>query len=119
MPPRQKPAIDYSKVSIEFLDDYLEKFYEDNTVSKVEAAKTVLYLCFSNQNMEYLLQHETAFGTISRTLRDDYKKSLEMTLYLLNVFQAYSNFTDFHDYLIQNQIGDTTMKIIEHEIKRY
>jgi len=102
MPPRVKQSIDYSKVNIELLDDYLEKFYEDNTQSKVEAGKTILYLCFSNQNMEFLLQHETALGTISRTLRDDFKKSLEMTLYLLNVFQAYSNYTDFHDYLITN-----------------
>ncbi len=43
--------------------------------------------------MEIMIDHETLFGTISRTLRDDYKKSIELTLYLLNIFQAYSNFT--------------------------
>jgi hypothetical protein len=47
---------------------------------------SLLYLCFSNENMEYMLEHETLFGTISRTLRDDFKKSLELTLYLLNIF---------------------------------
>ena len=82
-----------------------------------------------------MLDHETLFGTVSRTLRDDFKKSIELTLYLLNIFQAYSNFTDFHEFLLtvstiimmcfitqfyfQNQIGDTTIKIIDHEIKRY
>lgn len=79
----------------------------------------LLYLCFSNENMEYMLEHETLFGTISRTLRDDFKKSLELTLYLLNIFQAYSNFAQFHEFLLTNQIGDTTMRIVEHEIKRY
>ena len=69
--------------------------------------------------MEIMLEHETLFGTVSRTLRDDYKKSVELTLYLLNIFQAYSNFTQFHEFLITNQIGDTTIRIIEHEIKRY
>lgn len=69
--------------------------------------------------MEIMLEHETLFGTVSRTLRDDYKKSVELTLYLLNIFQAYSNFTQFHEFLITNQIGDTTIKIIEYEIKRY
>jgi hypothetical protein len=69
--------------------------------------------------MEFMLEHETLFGTISRTLRDDYKKSIDLTLYLLNMFQAYSNFANFQDILIQNQIGDTTIRIIEHEIKRY
>jgi len=69
--------------------------------------------------MEIMLDHETLFGTVSRTLRDDFKKSIDLTLYLLNIFQAYSNFTQFHEFLSTNQIGDTTMKIIEHEIKRY
>jgi hypothetical protein len=49
--------------------------------------------------MEMMLEHETLFGTLSRTLRDDYKKSIELTLYLLNIFQAYSNFTQFHEFL--------------------
>ncbi len=87
------PAIDFSKVSIENLDRYIENFYEEQIEKKVEGAMSLLYLCFSNENMEYMLEHETLFGTISRTLRDDYKKSLGLTLYLLNIFQAYSNFT--------------------------
>lgn len=66
-----------------------------------------------------MLSHETLLGTVSRTLRDDYKKSMELALYLLNIFQAYSNFSEFHEFLITNQIGDTTIKIIDHEIKRY
>ena len=45
-----------------------------------------------------MLEHETLFGTVSRTLRDDYKKSIELSLYLLNIFQAYSNFTQFHEF---------------------
>lgn len=69
--------------------------------------------------MEIMVDHATLFGTVSRTLRDDYKKSIDLTLYLLNIFQAYSNFSQFHEFLITNQIGDTTIKIIEHEIKRY
>jgi hypothetical protein len=94
------PQIDFSRVSIENLDTYIESFYEEQVERKVEGAMSLLYLCFSNENMEYMLEHETLFGTISRTLRDDYKKSLELTLYLLNIFQAYSNFTQFHEFLL-------------------
>ena len=79
----------------------------------------MLYLCLSSENMEIMLDHETLFGTVSRTLRDDFKKSIELSLYLLNIFQAYSNYTQFHQFLLSNQIGDTTIKIIDHEIKRY
>jgi hypothetical protein len=104
---------------IDNLDTYLEMFYEEQTDRKTEGAMSLLYLCFSHENMEYMLEHETLFGTVSRTLRDDYKKSIDLTLYLLNLFQAYSNFANFQDILLTNQIGDTTMRIIDHEIKRY
>ena len=111
--------VDFNKVHIDNLDEYIQLFYEEQVEMKSHGAQSILYLCLSNENMEIMLEHETLFGTVSRTLRDDYKKSIELTLYLLNIFQAYSNFTQFHEFLITNQIGDTTIKIIDHEIKRY
>ena len=53
---------------------------------KIRGGQSLLYLCLSNENMEIMLDHETLFGTVSRTLRDDYRKSIELTLYLLNIF---------------------------------
>lgn len=38
--------MDFSKVTIEKLDDYLEMFYDDKMEVKVEAAKSLLFLCF-------------------------------------------------------------------------
>ena len=111
--------VDFNQVRIDYLDNYLEMFYDENVDTKTKGAMSLLYLCFSHENMEFMLDHETLFGTVSRTLRDDYKKSIDLTLYLLNIFQAYSNFTQFHEFLSTNQIGDTTMRIVEHEIKRY
>lgn len=92
--------IDFNKVSIEDLDEYIQMFYEEQVDKKSQGAQSILYLCLSNENMEIMLEHETLFGTVSRTLRDDYKKSIELSLYLLNIFQAYSNFTQFHEFLI-------------------
>lgn len=106
-------------VNFENIEQYLEMFYDENIDIKIEGAMSLLYLCYDHQNMEAMLEHETLFGTVSRTLRDDYKKSIDLTLYLLNIFQAYSNFTQFHEFLSSNQIGDTTMRIIDYEIKRY
>ena len=68
------------------LDNYLEMFYDEQNEKKTEGAMSILYLCFSHENMEIMLDHETLFGTVSRTLRDDYKKSIDLTLYLLNIF---------------------------------
>ena len=57
-------------------------------------------------------------GVISRTLRDEYKKNVDLTIYLLGTFLAISNYQQLHGYLIDNQIGDTTMKIIEYQIRK-
>lgn len=84
----RKPAktVDFSRVNINDLDDYISLFYEEDVVQKSRGAQSILYLCLSNEHMEIMLEHETLFGTVSRTLRDDYKKSIELTLYLLNIF---------------------------------
>jgi len=78
--------VDFSKVNIECLDDYIQMFYEEQVEQKIKGAQSILYLCLSNEHMEIMLEHETLVGTISRTLRDDYRKSMELTLYLLNIF---------------------------------
>ena len=109
--------MDFSKISIDQVDRYIENFYEEQVEKKVEGAMSLLYLCFSNENMEYMIEHETLFGTISRTLRDDFKKSLELTLYLLNIFQAYSNFTQFHEFLLT--VRDSDEPLLESNWRYY
>ena len=83
---RKSKKVDFSKVNIECLDDYIQMFYEEQVEQKIKGAQSILYLCLSNEHMEIMLEHETLVGTISRTLRDDYRKSMELTLYLLNIF---------------------------------
>ena len=78
--------MDFSVVHIGEIDTYLEMFYDEAVEVKTEGAMSLLFLCFSHENMEGMLDHETLFGTVSRTLRDDYKKSIDLTLYLLNIF---------------------------------
>lgn len=61
---------------------------------------------------------ESLIGALARTLRDN-KKELDVSQYLLNIFYAYSNFTDYHPVLLTNKIGDTCVMIIEYEQQRY
>lgn len=109
----------FNTVQIGEIDNYIEMLYNENMETKLKGWISILHLWFSAVNMEEMIEHESLIPAISRTLRDEYKKSLDMSLYLLNVFYAYSHFTDFHSLLIQNQIGDTCQKIIDYEIKRY
>ena len=96
-------------------------FYSEDINEKIKGAASVLYLCFSIENMDDIIRgQDSVIGAMNRTLRDDFKKSLDLSMYLLNVFYAYSNFTEYHPFLIQNcKIGDACIIIIEYEIKRY
>lgn len=56
---------------------------------------------------------------LARTLRDEHKGSVELTMLIAGVFFIYSNFSQFHPLLSQNQVGDASMKVIEYQIKRH
>ncbi|CAD8127078.1 unnamed protein product [Paramecium sonneborni] len=103
----------------EQLEKLLEVFYDEKLEPKKEAAKQILGLATQQQNLEYLISHEQLLSTLSRTLRDEHKKSTELTLYLLCVFYILSNYLEFHQILSEHQIGDITMKIIESQIQRF
>ncbi|CAD8046467.1 unnamed protein product [Paramecium sonneborni] len=103
----------------EQLEKLLEVFYDEKLDPKKEAAKQILGLATQQQNLEYLISHEQLLSTLSRTLRDEHKKSTELTLYLLCVFYILSNYLEFHQILSEHQIGDITMKIIESQIQRF
>ena len=51
-------------------------------------------------------------------MRDEHKKNTDLTIFLLGTFLAVSNYQQFHELLVENQIGDATMKIIDFQIKR-
>jgi hypothetical protein len=69
--------------------------------------------------LEHLPTHYSLFGVLARTMRDEFRTDMELSIYIGSVFYIYSSFSDFHQYLLQNQVGDTCMKTIEYHIKRY
>jgi hypothetical protein len=58
---------------------------------------------------------------MSRILREEFQKKngTELSLYLLCSFFVYSNFSDFHSKLVENQIGDSTLRIITYQINKF
>ena len=106
------------------LDECLEAFYDDSMEAKIVASRRILIMAMDFKNMEFLLNHgwlyanlyeDQFLSTVSRILRDEYKKSTELCTFLLCCFYILSNYTQFHSLLSQHQLGDTTMKIVEHQ----
>ena len=67
----------------------------------------------------HLSSAETVLGAISRVLREDWKKSTELTTNIVYIFFCFSSFSQFHSIIIHFKVGAMCMQILEHEIKRH
>merc|ERR1719379_1188826 len=101
------------------MEQYSEQLYEENMDLKVQGAKCLLRLCTEARYLEFLADHETLLGVLSRELRENSKKSYELSTAIVCSFLCFSHFSQFHPVLMQHQCGDVTMRVVEYESKRY
>merc|ERR1719426_536143 len=102
-----------------FIDEYLDQLYEDDPKLKVHGAKCILRVCTEARNLEFLSEHDTLLGVLSRELRESSKKSNELCIAIVCTFLCFSHFSQFHPVLMENQCGDVTMRVVEYESQRY
>lgn len=62
---------------------------------------------------------EPVLGAMARVLREDWKKSTELTTNIVYIFFCFSSFSQFHSIIIHYKIGAMCMLVMENEIKRY
>ena len=62
---------------------------------------------------------EPVLGALARVLREDWKKSTELTTNIVYIFFCFSSFSQFHSIIIHYKIGAMCMQVMENEIKRY
>uniref|UniRef100_A0A3Q4BNN2 Uncharacterized protein n=1 Tax=Mola mola TaxID=94237 RepID=A0A3Q4BNN2_MOLML len=106
------------KASINCIDEYVELLYED-VQEKIRGATLILQLARNPDNLEELVQNETALGALARILREDWKQSFDLATTITYVFFCFSSFSQFHSLITHFKIGALCMNIIEHELKRY
>ncbi|XP_030628420.1 kinesin-associated protein 3a isoform X2 [Chanos chanos] len=106
------------EANINSVDDYVELLYED-IPEKIRGATLILHLARNPDNLEELIQNETALGALARVLREDWKQSVDLATTIIYVFFCFSSFSQFHGLITHYKIGALCMSIIEHELKRY
>lgn len=52
-----------------------------------------------------LLSHETLLQTLARVLKEESKRSIDLTINIVSVFFSVSNFTQFHGLVMGLQVG--------------
>ena len=116
---KQKNPQELTTVNIEEIEKYVDLLYE-TPEDKVKGARFLLYLVQSPKNMYIIRQeHEKLLDVISRTLHDEHKKILELSIYLIYFFYAFSQYQGFHNLLSQRSVGGICMGIIDYNLLKY
>jgi len=116
---KQKNPQELTTVTIDEIEKYVDLLYEKSE-DKIKGARSLLYLVQSPQNI-YLIyeEHEKLLDVISRTLKDEHKKLLELSIYLIYFFYAFSQYQIFHPLILGRAVGETCMGIIEYNLAKF
>lgn len=119
--PRQSAkvsAAELEKVSIRNVDEYVELLYED-LADRIRGSAYILQLARNPDNLEELEKNESVLSALSRVLREDWRKSLDLSTNIIYIFFCFSTYTQFHPVIVQYKIGSLCMDVIDYELKRY
>lgn len=106
------------RATIANIESYVELLYED-MAEKVKGSGLILELAKDPNNLEDLSKNESLLSALSRVLREDWRKSMELSTNIVYVFFCFSTFSQFHSLVLQYKIGSLCMEIVEFELRRY
>lgn len=101
------------------LEQYLEQLYEDDIVLKIEAAKKILFVAQRGEHIAYVANNGTLLGALARTVRDEYRKSVDLTLALMQIWYCLAHYKVFHQHIVSARVGDVCLRAVELEQRRH
>ncbi len=99
------------------LNGVLEHLYGDLN-DKIKGSLKVLSICNEVNNLPVVSQHYQLLSALSRIYSDQTTYSPQLSFNIGKIFLSMSNFENFHPVLMSNQVGSTTITIIEQETNR-
>ncbi|GIX80193.1 kinesin-associated protein 3 [Caerostris darwini] len=111
-------AGDEETASVTSIDSYIELLYEE-IPEKVRASALVLQLARQTGNLNVLRKNEILLGALARVLREDGRKSIELSINIVHIFCCFSVFTQFHPVIAQHKVGSLCIDVVDNELKRY
>ncbi|XP_038210626.1 kinesin-associated protein 3 [Zerene cesonia] len=100
------------------VDDYVELLYDD-IPEKIKGSALILQLARNPDNLVELARNEALLSALSRVLREEWKRSIELSTNIVYTFFCFSTYIEFHSVIIQYKIGSLCMDVIDYELKRY
>lgn len=117
------------KASIRNIDEYVELLYEE-LPEKIRGSALILQLARHPDNLEelekngeyhdlefnlevriqlvnllFFVNTEALLSALSRVLREDWRKSLDLSINIIYIFFCFSTYTRFHNVIIQYKVS--------------
>ncbi|KAH6591972.1 hypothetical protein BASA50_008371 [Batrachochytrium salamandrivorans] len=100
------------------IEEYIEGLYED-IPEKVKSTRSILQLAKVPENMAKLISNESLISALSRVLREDGRKSMELVTNIIYVFFCFTNYSEFHSVVTANKLGDMCLRLTDQELTRF
>ncbi|KAL0205161.1 hypothetical protein P9112_000468 [Eukaryota sp. TZLM1-RC] len=100
------------------LDSYLSLFYNELS-DKEDGAAHIACLALKPSNIPLVTSNHAVISALSRTLSEDYKKSVSLSLYISLSFLSFSYYEDFIHFLSDYDVDSMILKYLSTEVKRF
>ncbi|KAJ3062382.1 Kinesin-associated protein 3 [Podochytrium sp. JEL0797] len=104
--------------SLDMVEQYIEGLYEEMP-DKIASTRSILSLAKNPQNLDVLMENDSLISAISRVLREDNKKSMELVTNIIYIFFCFSNYPQYHPFITANKVGDMCLRITDQELNRF
>ncbi|XP_046474906.1 kinesin-associated protein 3 isoform X1 [Neodiprion pinetum] len=110
--------VDIERAIISNIDSYIELMYEE-IPGKIRGSSLILQLARVPDNLLELTKNESLLSALARVLREDWRRSIELSTNIVYIFFCFSTYSQFHSIVLEYRIGSLCMDIIDFELGRY
>lgn len=100
------------------VDNYIELLYEE-IPGKIKGSSLILQLARVPDNLHELTKNESLLSALARVLREDWRRSIELSTNIVYIFFCFSTYSQFHNIVLEYRIGSLCMDIIDFELRRF
>lgn len=100
------------------VDSYIELLYEE-IPGKIKGSSLILQLARVPDNLHELSKNESLLSALARVLREDWRRSIELSTNIVYIFFCFATYSQFHNIVLEYRIGSLCMDIIDFELRRY
>ncbi|KAF7992867.1 hypothetical protein HCN44_005211 [Aphidius gifuensis] len=109
---------DFERAIISNVDSYIELLYEE-IPGKIKGSSLILQLARIPDNLLELTKNESLLSALARVLREDWRRSIELSTNIIYIFFCFSTYSQFHNIVLEYRIGSLCMEIVDFELLRY